>query len=290
MDREEVNAVLLEQLSGVLYLREPVASQAILDDLMGSGLDLDSAMRVCLMTEMGLDVDEEPGREIFRRYLPKMLRKMEKTFILDDPYVKAMAGAEGTQGDRVLALDTLRAREVFLRNDLQVDTQDRVLPPLGYMLEDVQYPVILDQDGSWMSCEPFEIATLRPCAQAAKGKVVSLGLGLGYYAFHALLNPKVSEVICVERDGEIIELFNRCLRSRFPRQECLKILQTDAFDYVQNQLQADRPDTVMVDLWRDAGDGMELYQHMKQMETPGPVWQYWIEDMIRYYLKVMEQE
>ena len=283
MDREEINALLLERLSWVLSQREPIATEDDLNNLMQGGLSRDEAMGIFLMTAMDLDMEEMEAREIYHRYLPRMLREMTPETVNRDPYVQAMSGLSGEMEGRILTEDAIAAGEIFLRGDMQVDRDGRVLPPVGYSLSEIRYPAMGDEDGSWMSCEPFEIATLRPKAEEAGGKVVSLGLGLGYYAFHALLNPNVTEVICVERDEGIIRLFENHLLPRFPRRERLSILHMDAFDYVRERLGEDRPDTVMVDLWRDAGDGTELYERMKALETAGPRWQYWIEDMIRYY-------
>ena len=116
-----------------------------------------------------------------------------------------------------------------------------------------------------------------------------MGLGLGYYAYHALLNPEVRSVTVVERDAETIALFQKALLPCFPRHEALTIIQDDAFSFARSELKKRKADTVLVDLWKSAGDGLELYTEMKKIEPEGANWQYWIEKTMQYYLKERER-
>lgn len=284
MTRRECNRILLESLAPMLQMG-PMCSSEELDDLMRLGITRDEAMEAVLLTQMGFDMDSGLGKEIYRGYLPGMIRGCCAEMIVNDLYVQAVGKIEYTEGNKHLTMDTLDAFQLFVRNDFEMDAQGRVLPQLGYFEKPVAFPVLLEDGFSWMSTEPNEVATLRPLAEQAHGRVVMMGLGLGYYAYHALLNADVSSVTVIERDEETITLFEKALLPVFPRKDCLKIVHADAFDYAQHMVNEYTADTVLVDLWKTAGDGIELYTRMKQLETPGPKWQYWIEKTIQYYLK-----
>ena len=282
--RNETNRLLLERLAVVL-MDARMADRGTVQRLLKIGLTEEEVMCALVLSRMGLDEETDLGREIHRGYLPKMIQKVSPSLVEDDPYVQAVCPVEKRCGDKRLTMDTLFPYEIFVRDDFRMDASGRVLPQLGFLESSVTFPVLLERGLSWMSVEPNEIQTLRPLAQAARGKVVMMGLGIGYYAFHALMNPSVTEVTAGERDGEILDMFREALLPLFPRKECLKLVQDDAFHFAAGPMKTLYPDTVLTDLWRDAGDGAELYLRMKALEWEGPNWQYWIEPTIRYYLE-----
>ena len=279
------NADLLMRLAAVLSGGGPLAGETEIWELEALGLNAEEAMRAVLLARMGLSDDTPWGHEVYRRWLPQMLSEADPLLVEEDPYVRAVGEAAGGRGSKRLKMDAMAPYEVFARDDFRMDRSGRVLPQLGFFARQVRFPAMYEDGVRWMSCEPNEIMTLRPLAKKARGKVVMLGLGLGYYAFHALLNPRVSGVVCVEREADTIALFREELLEHFPRKECLRLVCGDAYDYVRDALPEEHADTVLADLWRDAGDGAGAYLKLKGMETPGPVWQYWIEPTIRYYLE-----
>ena len=281
----EINALLLGRLREVLLRNEPLCTADAFREMTELGLSPEEAMAAFLMGAMGLDAESSMGREIYRGYLPRMLRGLETAFVREDPYVRAMGETAGERNGRVLCMDAIAPFTLFVRDDMCRDREGRILPALGFMPEEVRFPALYGEGLSWMSAEPNEIATLRPLAEAAKGRVAVMGLGIGYVLYHLLLNPSVSEIVCVERDRDILELFTDVLLPRFPENKKMTLIEADAFDWVRCSLSEFKPDTVLVDLWRDAGDGIPLYRRMKTLETPGIKWQYWIEKTMQIYLE-----
>ena len=158
-----------------------------------------------------------------------------------------------------------------------------VLPVLGYFTRPFAYPVLTENGREWMTATPNEINTIRPMAEAAHGHVLTLGLGLGYFAFHALLNPRVESVTAVERSADAIRLFRKRILPAFPRPERLTILQADAFAAAPALYRSGQYDFVFADLWHDAADGLPMYERLKHMEVPGPEYRYWIEKTLEFY-------
>lgn len=194
-------------------------------------------------------------------------------------------GRENTSqaGAFELGYASYRPYELFVADDLRAYPDGAVLPVLGYFAQPFAYPVLTENGREWMTATPNEINTIRPMAEAAHGHVLTLGLGLGYFAFHALLNPRVERVTAVERSADAIRLFRERILPAFPRPERLTILQADAFAAAPALYQSGQYDFVFADLWHDAADGLPMYERLKQMEVPGPEYRYWIEKTLEFY-------
>lgn len=182
-----------------------------------------------------------------------------------------------------LGYASYRPYELFIADDLRAYPDGAVLPVLGYFAQPFVYPVLTENGREWMTATPNEINTIRPAAEAAHGRVLTLGLGLGYFAFHALLNPRVESVTAVERSADAIRLFRKRILPAFPRPERLTILQADAFAAAPALYQSGKYDFVFADLWHDAADGLPMYERLKHMEVPGPEYRYWIEKTLEFY-------
>ena len=182
-----------------------------------------------------------------------------------------------------LGYASYRPYELFVADDLRAYPDGAVLPVLGYFAQPFSYPVLTENGREWMTATPNEINTIRPAAEAAHGHVLTLGLGLGYFAFHALLNPRVERVTAVERSADAIRLFRERILPAFPHPECLTILQADAFAAAPALYRSGQYDFVFADLWHDAADGLPMYERLKHMEVPGPEYRYWIEKTLEFY-------
>ena len=182
-----------------------------------------------------------------------------------------------------LGYASYRPYELFVADDLRAYPDGAVLPVLGYFTRPFAYPVLTENGREWMTATPNEINTIRPMAEAAHGHVLTLGLGLGYFAFHALLNPRVERVTAVERSADAIRLFRERILPAFPHPERLTILQADAFAAAPALYRSGQYDFVFADLWHDAADGLPMYERLKQMEVPGPEYRYWIEKTLEFY-------
>lgn len=132
---------------------------------------------------------------------------------------------------------------------------------------------------------PNEIETMKEPIKAATGRVVTYGLGLGYFAFMAALKPDVKSVTVIELDPAVIRLFQKYVLPKFSKlqQEKIQIVQANAFEWAEH-LTKDDADFVFADTWHDPSDGVFMYGMFKSMEKPGITYRYWIEDTLKYYL------
>ena len=245
------------------------------------GIGTDEAYALLLAPLLGLDADRDDDWRLIRACLSPAVREVPAELVTEDPYLRLVGLPEGREGALTLTADTCPAMALFVRDDFSYTPDGGMQPRLGWFRAPVRYPALKERGRLWMTVTPNEIATIRPAAEAAHGRVLTYGLGLGYFVLHALLNPAVTGVTAVERSPEVIALFRRCLLPRFPRPEALSIVRADAFDYAATH--GEEFDYVFADLWHDAGDGLPLWHRLRALERPGPEYRYWIEPTMRWY-------
>ena len=272
------NDHLLTRLSEYLAFTPDAIPAEEVRALAADGLPLDAAYLALLGARLGLDAAEQAR-------LPLMIRREDPALYEADAYFQAVKPAMGRDGGIDLVYEHIAPMELFVAENFERDAQGRILPRLSWFDRSFAYPALREDGQVWMTVTPNEINTIQPAVAQSRGKVLTYGLGLGYYAFHCLLKEAVASVTVVEKNPAVIEVFRRHLLPFFPRQEDLRIIQADAFDYAAQTMPREGYDTVFTDLWRDVADGIPLYQRMKSLETPGPRYLYWMEKTLRAYME-----
>ena len=161
------------------------------------------------------------------------------------------------------------------------------IPQLGYFDVEFPFPAILEDGIEWMTITPNEVETMREPIEKCRGRVLTLGLGLGYFAFHASEKSNVERVVVVERSRDVIEIFKTYLLPQFPNGDKIEIIEADAFQYMQEKMPRGKFDYVFADLWHDASDGLEMYHKLKKYEVLSTRTQfdYWIEPSLLSLLR-----
>lgn len=106
---------------------------------------------------------------------------------------------------------------------------------------------------TWMSLTPHEIESQEPGCLCANGHTVIMGLGMGWVALNAALNPAVRKVTVVELDQEVIELFNASNALAQLSQEIgakISVVQADAMEWRPEE----SVDFLYADIWRPIAD------------------------------------
>ena len=244
------------------------------------------AYRLLLAAAMGLDVaGRSRDRALYAAYFPGMVRRLEPRIYQEDSYLRHVRIVPAREGRWEWDWRCYAPYEAFVRDDFAVLPDGRVFPRLGYFSQEFRYPAVLEDGREWMLITPNEMETMRPAIRAAQGKVLTLGLGMGYYAYHVCEKETVHSLTVVERDPAAIALFTRYILPQFPHGEKLRLVEGDAFAYVREHLAEGGFDVVFTDLWHDVSDGLPLYRRMKALEglSPGSRFLYWIEPTLRCY-------
>lgn len=289
IDRAQCNLRALECASEFLTRSARlIAAEDVRSLTEGFGVSEREAVCALFCAACGLDEDANAeDRALVREYFRESIRPLRARDIACDPYYSRIRFPAARLGRWELKQMAYEPYELFVRDDLLCLPDGREIPRLGYFAERFPYPAVLEDGREWMTVTPNEIATMADAVSQARGHVVAMGLGLGYFAFRASEKEDVSRVTVVERDREVIALFRRFLLPQFPHADKVRVVCADAFDYAKETLPGADADFVFVDLWHDVSDGVELYLRMKALEggAPHARFAYWIETSIRAFLR-----
>ena len=220
----------------------------------------------------------------FTRALFAAARKFTPQELRQDPYLCAVRAPTVRLGRFLLTEASYARGELFVR-DVPDFGADPVVPQLGFCTDAVRFPSIYEDEMPWMSVCPSEMATMRAPLARAHGRMLVLGLGLGYYPFLASRRPEVVSIDIVERSEEVIRLFTEHLLPQFPLREKLRVLHADAFEYLA-ALRGGEYDFCFADIWENHIDGAASYRKLRPhaARLRGTEFAYWIEDAIRWQL------
>ena len=242
------------------------------------------AYALSLAALAGLDAGGS-DRAFYEYWLKPAVRRLDPAPFCADPYFESVKIPEAVRGKWQLTKKTLAPYEAFVCGDPLLTADRLMIPQIGFFEQSYAYPAVLEDGREWMTLLPNETITTRPAIEKAHGRVLTYGLGLGYFVYHAAAKKEVASVTAVDISPDVIELFRRYILPQLPHPEKVTLVCDDAFRFAETQM-AGRCDFVFADIWHDAGDGCDLYLKMKPWETlfPDITFTYWIEDTLRLYL------
>jgi len=292
------NARLFKLMSIFLNLAPDYIEPGMIESITGGNACADKSMVEYAYASVaaaacGLDVyDNKEDRRFFReRFLP-MFKLLDVDAYKDNAYYKTVKLPDGDVcgGRWSFGKKLCKPYEAFVYGDPEIkllrDGSVAVTPKIGFFDVEYYYHAVCEGGREWMTLLPNETATTSYAVERSRGRVLTFGLGLGYFAFMASEKPSVASVTVVERDKDVIDLFTRCILPQFPNRDKITVTGSDAFDYAETQMAEGHFDTIFTDIWHDPSDGVELYLRMKEYEgkIPGPEYIYWLEDTLKLYI------
>lgn len=238
---------------------------------------------VALLSEIfALDFDNKDDRVIIRDYLTPSVRILDAKKYENDPYYKKIKLDEIKDGSWEIKKESYLPYRGVICHDMMLSDSYREVPPLGFFTEEFSFPAILENGNEWMTLTPVDLDTCEDAIKEAHGKVVTFGLGLGYYAYMAAMKEEVESVTVVELSPDVIRLFEGHILPQMPCRDKIKIVNMDAFKYAEEVMPSEGFDLAFVDTWRDASDGAPMYRRMKALEnlSPNTKFMYWIENFL----------
>ena len=235
---------------------------------------------------------EVPQEELYRALFaafndletidPRMIRCLDASVYRENPYYKNIELPRTVSGDWEFTWLCYEPFETFLCDDILTLEDTREIPRMGYFTEKFSYPAVLQNGREWMAVKPSEIESMAGPLETISGKVVTFGLGLGYFAYMASIKPDVQSVTVVEKDATVISLFEKYILPQFSQKDKIQIVQSDAFEYMETSLAEQGFDYAFVDIWHDSADGLDLYMRTKPYEKLSPRTQflYWVENTL----------
>ena len=228
------------------------------------------------------DSENEEDRLLARKYLARSVRILDTKKYTDDPYYQNVAPPAVKDGDWEIRWETYPAYRAAICDEMITDADHTEIAPLGFFNDDFTFPAVLEGGNEWMTLTPIDVDTVQGAIRDAHGKVITFGLGLGYYTYMVGRKDEVTSVTVVEKSEKVIELFNKYILPRFECKDKIRIIKADAFEYAEEQMPSEEYDYAFVDTWRDASDGLPMYEKMKKLEhlSAKTVFSYWIESFI----------
>lgn len=172
-------------------------------------------------------------------YFQDAVHCLETRKYRDNPYLKNIKFPDTATRHWKFTHYSYRPYEAFICNDIDIDKNLREVPQIGFFRERFAYPAVEQDRREWMAVKPSEIETMRAPIEEATGRVVTFGLGLGYFAYMVSEKPDVTSLDIVERSEEAIALFERHILPQFPNKEKIRIIRSDAFGFLNENMWQD---------------------------------------------------
>ena len=211
--------------------------------------------------------------------------KLDINEFINNPYNKNIKLDNIIDGEYKFELLSYEPYEGFLYKDISNLSNHIEQTSIGYFDEEYKYIALSTNDDIWMLITPHEINTMKDAVNKAYGNVITFGLGLGYFAYMCSIKDNVKSVTIIEKDKNIIELFNKHILPQFKHKDKIIIIESDAIEYLKRK--SFDYDYAFVDLWRDIDDGLPLYvlTNKLALRHPKTTFDYWIEDSMIAVLK-----
>lgn len=217
---------------------------------------------------LGLEKDNKDNQEVMDSYILNNLKQLNPQEYLSNPYVKAIKGC-GKLNKYALRYIDYEPYQLFAYDDISLDGY-KENSRIGYFANKFSYLALTEKNNIWMSLNPNEIETMKPFIEKGRGDVLVLGLGMGYVPYMLALKKDVRSVVIIERDQNIIDLFNKLIWPYFANKNKIKIIKDDALNYLNNN--KGHFDYIFADLWHDPEDGLPLFISLKKINRRIDCW------------------
>ena len=238
-----------------------------INQYMKEGLSEKEVMMQMFTKAFDIDYELDENKEVMGAYILSNLKKLDSKEYLNNEYAKAI-NTTGKYKKYALKFIDYEPYQLFAYDDISLDG-DKENSRIGYFDHKFSYLALTEGNNIWMSLNPNEIETMKPYIKKAKGDVLVLGLGMGYVPFMMALKPEVKSITIVEKDPDIISLFNSLIYPSFKNKEKIKIVEDDAIDYVRKQ---NKFDYIFADLWHSPEDGLSLFVQLKRINRSIDCW------------------
>ena len=212
--------------------------------------------------------DDQEAIDFISPYIVNSLEKLDYEKYANNEYAKAIKGV-GKYKDCSLEYLSYEPYQIFPSDDISVDGYKEV-NHIGYFDKKFSYLALLKNNEIWMSLNPNEIKTMEPYIEKAQGHVLVLGLGMGYVAYMMANKKEVKSVTVIEKDSNVINIFNNLLWPGFNNKEKIKIINDDALSYLKRK-QRDF-NYIFADIWHSPDDGLPLFLKIKKINRHVDCW------------------
>ena len=225
------------------------------------------AMAAIICNEFNIERDEELDT-ILTEFVSERIKCLEAKEYLNNEYATRIK-ATGRYKQYALRNITYEPYQTFAYDEISVTKDYKEYSAIGYFKKPFSYLALCEGNNIWMSLNPNEIETMKPFIDKGQGNVLVLGLGMGYVPFMMSLKDDVKHITIVEKDQNIINLFNNLLFPHFVNKNKITIIKDDAIKYVGKN---NKYEYIFADLWHTPEDGLDLYIELKRINKDIDCW------------------
>ena len=269
IDQNAINMNVADMLMGAFSYTDLINSDEV-KQFIKEGYNEKEAILQILYRFYGLDDSLKENQEIMNEYFLNNIKKLNQGDYINNPYVKAIKST-GRKGKYQLKYLDYEPYQLFAYDDIKIN-EHKEYSRVGYFDHKFSYLALTEGNNIWMSLNPNEIETMKPYIDKGKGHVLVLGLGMGYVPFMLVAKDEVKNVTIIEKDKEIISLFNSLIYPFFPHKEKIRIIEDDALKYLQKAEKKPSFDYIFADLWHNPEDGLPLFIGLKKINPNIDCW------------------
>lgn len=276
------NGDRFDDITEAFGYEERYPDDPVMKDIMYRSLALNTILRTAGLSDL---VDDEDAKPVYQALLANVA-VLDPADTENDPYFRRIRIPDAERDGYAIGHETYCAGEYCLY-DIPVfeGMQYRLcIPRIGVFARTLSYPVAKKDGYAWMSVTPNEINTMAGPVAHAAGKVLTLGLGLGYFAYMAHAKPDVESVTVVEHDPGCIALFREHILPQFDHPGKIEIIEGDAVEFIRT-VDDGAFDYCFADIW-DSGMDWKPYlavktaaRRLRRTKTD-----FWIEDSLVWYI------
>lgn len=200
--------------------------------------------------------------------LTKNAKMLPNELFLENPYINNIKFDNNKSNHLVMETDTCYKYQIF-EYDAPEYTNYVYYPSWGFLRCEVTNYLLKNTktDEFYKIFPPSEILQTQRHIDNSKGKVLTLGLKLGYFVYLAGLKDDVSKITIVEEDNDIIEFFNQHILTQFDSKtkNKIKIINKNPIEYM-NSIDDGEYDYCFVNLW-DSQDELVDYCKLKKIHN-----------------------
>ena len=283
------NFRILDLYSNFLNLEPDFIKKELIDELVRDcGVTTLEAYTAILSAAFDIDSDARKEDKIFEKeYLIPSVECLDSEEYKNSSYIQKISFPTIKRENWEMRTGFYAPYEAFVCRSITVEKSLKELPHIGFFEEKFEFPAVYENGREWMTVTPNEIETMKEPIAEAHGRVITLGLGLGYFTHQVSEKENVSSVTVIERDKNIISLFKEFILPQFEHRDKITIIEADAFEYLEKSDPEKNFDFMFADLWHDSSDGLGLYIRLKKLEkmqkreeNSSLIRRYWIESSI----------
>lgn len=281
-DKKKLNELFYEKEDNI-FLASLVNEYLVDHESLKDGIDLsnkEESFRYALFDYLGLDLDDKYTLNKIKEYELDKIKSFNKEKILTNPYFKNVLPNEVRVDKYHLYYKKYLSYEGFLSDEIELKSYFKEINKFSYFEEEINFLSLDKDDVTWMSITPHEINSMEKDIANAKGNVLVAGLGLGYFLYMVSLKEEVKNIVVIEKDKKIIEIFNNYLLPFFKNKDKFKIIEEDIFKYSS----INKFDYVYIDIYHDPVEALPLYIDLIKLDKDNK-FHFWIETSIISYFR-----